>query len=901
MFRKYKHLIFYMNLTRLFYFMFTFQLLATNLYSQDKVTLSLENTSLEQIINEIEEQTTYRFILNNDQINIKKRYRIKVNKKGINETIKLLLQNTKIQHQIQERYIILSKKKEKLITKKALQNYTLSGTITDAKTGETLIGAEVVANQNRGTVTNTYGFYSITLPEGEHSIFINYLGYQIIVNHVNLNNNIRRDYEMTPEEVNLDEVVLVEKEISKSHTRNVLAGVNVLTAAEIKKLPSFFGEPDITRAILTQPGVSSVGEGTAGFNVRGGNIDQNLVLIDEAPLYVSSHLWGLFSVVNTDAIKNMTLYKGGIPARFGGRASSVLDIQQKEGNTKQFSGEGGLGTLFSRVTLGGPIKKDKLNFLVSGRRSYFDIFFPIIGDEFENTKLSFYDLSTKLTWKINENNKLFFSGYFGADKMKFSDSVDGNEKPVGENKSSIDFNWKNTAATIRWNHLFSSRLFMNLSGIYSRYRYELNSENDSGGIIKTRGAFKWKSGVENIILKPDLTYYLNPETIFRFGLNSTLYTFTPAKLSSNNPGLSPEDIEEDKGLEFAPYLEFEKKTKKLSFNLGMRYSWFGNMGPKTISLYNPNLPMSVNSIIGEKSYRKNEITKSYSGFEPRVSVKYNLDKRKALKLGYNRSFQYIHLISNSSAVLPYDIWKPVGKHIKPLEVNQISGGYAFDTSNRKYSLTLEAYYKTFKNLVEYKNGADLFINKNIETQLLPAKGYAYGLELAMYKNSGRFTGNVNYTYSQTKRKTTSPFDLDNINNGNYYSSNYDRPHLLNITANYKLNKTWDIGLFFTYQTGRPFTAVTGRLTIDDNAYLTYSNRNAYRMKNIHRLDLSFGYIPKGNPKTKWQSSWNFGVYNVYGNKNPFSKYSTFNNSQLRTYEFSLLGSPVPFITYNFKF
>lgn len=895
---KQKHVskkgVFLMKLSFTIYLVCSFQLMAFTGFSQNKVSLKMENTALQSVLGEIESQTTYSFVYNNDEIDSSQKVSIDVFEKDISSVMEVLLFNTGIDYRLRKDMVILSHRK--------LQNqgYTISGTIKDAETGETLLGANViVVGESKGATTNEYGFYSLTLPRGNYTLQISYLGYISQDLALDLNNDIKRNFELQPSSNALDEVVVTSDTKNKSQVRNVLSGVNNLKVADIKQLPAFFGEPDINRAILTQPGVTSVGEGTAGFNVRGGNIDQNLTLLDEAPLYVSSHLWGLFSVVNTDAIKDMTLYKGGIPARYGGRASSVLDIRQKEGNTKEFKGEGGLGTLFSRITLEGPIVKEKLNFLVSGRRSYFDLFFPLIGGDIKNSKVFFYDLNTKLSWNVNENNKLFASGYFGADVMKLDDTASASEP--NEPDTSIDFRWKNATATIRWNHLFSDKLFMNVSGIYSSYKYFLTSQNDNGGFINGAGTFKWNSGVENWIVKPDFTYYANPDTKMRFGINGTLYKFNPAELSSNEAGLSPKGFNVDKGLEIAPYYEIEKTWDKFSLNLGLRYSWLGNMGPNTVSQYNPDFPLTVNTITGLKKYKKGEIIESYSGFEPRFSLKYDLSDRKALKIGYNRTFQYIHLISNTAAALPFDIWKPSGAHIKPIEVNQISGGYAYDTPDRKYNMTVDGYYKTFKNFVEYKNGADLFINENIETQLLPADGYAYGLELGFYKNKGRLTGNFNYTYSVSKRKTTSKFNAENINNGRYYPSNYDRPHLLNITANYDLGKKWDMGVFFTYQTGRPSTVPTGRLTFDGNPYLTYSDRNAFRIPDTHRMDISFTYRPKGNPNTKWQGSWNFGLYNVYGSPNAFSVFSTFQNNELKTFEFSVLGAPIPFVAYNFKF
>ncbi|WP_299883537.1 TonB-dependent receptor [uncultured Lacinutrix sp.] len=785
------------------------------------------------------------------------------------------------------------------------QDYIISGTIEDIGTGETLLGATIYSKETgKGAVTNEYGFFSLLLPAGQHTIIVSYVGYQEYEQDMNMTKNQKLKIQLTVDN-ELEEVVITTTKNTKSQTKQVIMGSINLKPKDIKQIPALLGEPDITRAILTQPGVSSVGEGTSGFNVRGGNIDQNLILLDEAPIYNSSHVWGFFSIFNADAIKDVQLYKGGIPARFGGRASSVLDIRQREGNTKQFKGEGGLGLLFSRLTLEGPIKKDKLSFLVSGRRSYFDLFFPLIKS-IKGNKVYFYDLNAKLSWNINENNKLFASGYFGADvmKLKFTDEPDEDSENVNQTSTSetVNFQWKNATATLRWNHIFSEQLFMNLSGIYSQYNYALSSENSGGGPTgNTASSFTWKSAVENWILKPDFTFYQNADTKIRFGINNTLYRFTPAKVTGNDLGVNTINFGTEKGLEIAPYMSYERKWNKFSINAGLRYSWFGNIGPYKVSFYNENLPQTVSSITGSKEYKKGDVIKSYGNFEPRLALKYDLSNRKAIKLGYNRMFQYIHLISNTNAALPFDIWKPAGYHIKPLEVNQISAGYAYDTENKKYNFSIDGYYKTFKNQLEYKNGADLFLNENLETQLLPSKGYSYGIELGAFKTKGRLTGNVNYTYSVTKRKTTSRFASENLNNGNDYPSNFDRPHIFNLTTNYKLNKKWSTGAFFTYQTGRPTTYATGKFELDGNQYFTYSDRNAYRLKDTHRLDISFTYTPEQKADKKWKSNWVFGVYNVYSRKNAFSVYSSLRNNQLKTFQYSIIGAPIPFVTYNFKF
>ncbi|MCG8826114.1 TonB-dependent receptor [Tenacibaculum finnmarkense] len=899
---------------------FCLQIAATSTFSQNKVTLSYKNTTLEIILNQIEKQTDYSFVFNNDEVNIQQKFTINVVNKELDKAIKLLFRNTAIKYQVKNTLIILSKEnKNSTILKTAEQKYSISGTVKDATTGETLLGANIVIKDAlKGTTTNEYGFYSMTILKGIYVLQISYVGYKSKEIKVDLSNNIKRNFELTLAENALEEVVVKSTNTSKSQVRTILTGVSSLRAAEVKKLPAFFGEPDITRAVLTQPGVSTVGEGASGFNVRGGNIDQNLLLLDEAPLYNSSHLWGLFSAINTDALKDLKFYKGGIPARFGGRASSVLDMRQKEGSSKIFKAEGGVGLLFSRVTLEGPIKKDKLSFLVSGRRTYFDLFFPLAGEDLKNQKMYFYDLNTKLSWNINDNNTLFLSGYFGKDVMKFKaeEETEYDEQtqtettePAGE----ISFSWNNATTSLRWNHVFSNKLFMNLSTIYSSYKYALAAQNDGPSQTDSGSAFEWTSSVENYIFKPDFTYYLNPETKMRFGIHGTYYRFTPAKITSTEQTIGSIDLSVEKGLEIAPYYELEKKWDKLSMNVGTRYAIFRNLGPYEVASYASGLPKTPSTITGQVKYKSGKTIAKYGGFEPRLSLKYDIDDRKSLKIGYNKMYQYIHLMSNSSAALPFDVWKLSGKYVKPLAVNQYSFGFAFDSENRNYNFSVEGYYKDFKNLVEYVNNADLFINKNIETQLLPANGYAYGSEFSVHKTKGKLTGNLNYTYSVSKRKTVSEFSSENINNGAYFSSNYDKPHIFNATANYKFSDTWTMGTFFTFQSGRPTTIITGRGIYGknkDETVFTYSDRNKYRMKNTHRLDVSLTYSSEASLHSKWKGSWSFGFYNIYGRKNAFSNYYTFSNNEyehagipktLNKKQFSLFGAPIPFITYNFKF
>lgn len=772
----------------------------------------------------------------------------------------------------------------------AQNTFTISGNVTDGETGDFLIGAAVYTDDKaKGVISNEYGFYSLTLEKGNHTLVVSFTGFSNKKIILDLTTDISINIALESKVELLDEVVLT-AENQENKPRTPLTGLTKIKAGEVKNLPSLLGEADINRYIITTAGVTSVGEGTRGFNVRGGGIDQNLVLLDEVPLYNSSHLWGLFSVINPDAIKNMELYKGGIPARFGGRGSSVLDIRLKEGNSKTFSGDAGIGMLLSRLSFSGPIKKDKLNFMFSGRRSYFDLFFPVIGDELKNTKVYFYDLSTKLSWKINPKNTLYASGYFGADITKLSFEFEDDEE--------IDFRWKNTTTTLRWNHLFSNKLFLNLTTGFSRYNYKLRSENDpGGGPVGTSGSFTWNSSISNWIVKPDFTYFVNPKFKLRFGIHAILHEFLPAKISGADEGLNNISLPSEKGIEIAPYATINKQWDKFSLVAGLRYSWFANIGPSVVYQYDPNRPKTGGTAINTIQFEKGKIVKQFDGLEPRLALNYKLSDDEDLKLGIDRNLQYIHLITNTTGALPFDTWKPSGEHINPLDVYQLSLGYH---NNALFGITIEGFYKTFNQLVEYKDGANLFINKQLETELIPASGNAYGIELGIKKETGKLTGRFNYTYSRSKRKSISPHENENINGGAYFPSDFDRPHVTNLNLNYPISERLSIQSLFTYQSGRPITQAIGRFHLGEGGvFIRYSDRNAFRLPDIHRLDISFTLKPK--KKKSKSGNWMFGVYNVYGRVNPLTRFSNFLNGKLRTYDFSLIGSPIPFISKNFSF
>jgi len=765
---------------------------------------------------------------------------------------------------------------------------TLSGYIRDASSGEGLIGATVYVDEIKsGTVTNTYGYYSVSLKPGTYTVTYNFLGFAAQTKTIELIEDIKMDVEMSGDEKLLQTVEVVAEKENKNVT-NLETGVERMDAKKIKEIPQFMGEVDIIRSIQLLPGVSTVGEGATGFNVRGGNIDQNLILLDEATVFNSSHLFGFFSIFNADAVKDLTLYKGGVPARYGGRLSSVLDVRQNEGNIKKFGGTAGIGLVSSRLMLEGPIIKDKMSFMVAGRRSYGDIFAPIFNEDLRGDQLFFYDLNAKLNYKIDDNNRIFASGYFGKDKFKFGDD--------------FAFSWGNTTATLRWNHLFGPKLFSNFTAVYSDYDYSL-------GVPTGVNAFNWEAGIQNTNLKADFTYFPNPRNTVQFGVNGTLYKFSPGMAE----GIGSESIfnliavQEQNATELAAYISNEQQiTDQFSVEYGVRYSHFINTGKRDVYLYDGDV-LSDETLIDTVSYGSGERIADYGGLEPRLALNYTFSPRSSVKASYNRMRQYVQLVSNTTAATPVDIWMPAGEYIDPAIADQVSLGYFRNFKDNVYQASIEVYYKDYQNLLDYKNNAELLLNDNLETELLQGKGRAYGLELQVEKVKGKLTGWISYTLSRSE------LQVDEINLGEYYPSNYDKTHDITVVANYKLNDKWSFGGNFTYMTGRPITYPDSRYVYEGIAVPNYTNRNGARTPDYHRLDLSatlnsqkkagkvFFFFDRPDV---WESSWTFSLYNAYGRRNPYSVFfrqDEDNPAQTDAYRLSIFGSVIPGITWNLKF
>lgn len=769
----------------------------------------------------------------------------------------------------------------------AQEKFTISGTISEADTGETLIGVNVIIpSLQTGTVTNQYGYYSITLPKGDYEIVYSSIGFASQKIQISLSENIKKDLELATDTESLDEVV-IETDNERLDVRSSQMSANTLSTTTIKKIPVVLGEVDVIKAITLLPGVTSAGEGASGFNVRGGAADQNLILLDEATLYNSSHLFGFFSVFNPDAIKDLTLYKGGIPARYGGRISSVLDIYQKDGNKREYHASGGIGLVASRLLLEGPIKKDEASFLIGGRSSYAHLFLPL----FDNDNVAyFYDLNAKLSYNLDDNNRLYLSGYFGRDVFEISDSFANS--------------FGNTTLNLRWNHLFSDKLFSNLSLIYSDYYY---------GLELKFVEFDFDSGIRNFNLKYDFSHYISNNVDLRYGINSIYYKFNPGDVTptTEDSGINPFKLTDKYAWENAAYVDAEiDLSDKISLQAGLRLSTFNRLGQDQLFLYENDNPIIYNpsldiyqkaTPIDTVSFSRSETIKSFANLEPRFAISYLLNDDSSIKASYNRMTQYIHLISNTTSPTPFDIYAPSGKYIEPQLGDQVALGYFRNFKN--YSLEVETFYKKVKNRLDYVDDADLIANDAVEQILLKSEARAYGLEMLFKKNTGKLQGWIAYTLSKSEQRTPGRTAIESgINNGEWYNSAWDKTHDISVTGQYELTNKWSFGANFIFQTGIPTTYPEGQYEYNGVVVPVYEARNSSRLSAFHRMDLSATWTPKPESTKHWKGEWVFSIYNAYNRKNAASVSFRENTdiNQNEAVRLSIFGI-IPSVTYNFKF
>ncbi|MVN21873.1 TonB-dependent receptor [Mucilaginibacter arboris] len=755
----------------------------------------------------------------------------------------------------------------------AQNKFTVSGTIKDAQTGETLIGATIKLQEVviSGVTSNSYGFYSLSAGKGNYHLLISYTGYQSVSKNVNLNQNLKLNIQLSPG-TNLNEVTITGRAKKDEALSSPQMGLQAFSIKEIKDVPVLLGERDVLKTIQLLPGIKSAGEGNSGFYVRGGAADQNLILLDEATVYNASHLLGFFSTFNSDAIKDVNLYKGNMPAQYGGRLASVVDIKMNDGNQKEYTAEGGIGLIASRLKVEGPIVKDRGSFMISGRRTYADVFLKASSDTtLKQSSLYFYDLNAKANYRLDDKNTVYLSAYLGKDALGLGNT--------------FNLNWGNQTGTLRLNHLFSSRLFSNTTLIYSNYNYEItNSTNNQD--------FKVTSKINDYEFKEDFQYFLNDKHQIRFGLDAVHHTIAPGNItSSETSSINSKTLEERYGAEISAYISDEwRATDRLNIVYGLRVNAFSLLGSGTFSTYNAD-----GSIASSAVFSSGKLVKTYINPEPRASASYRLDSVSSVKASYSRNTQNLHLLSNSTSSLPTDLWIMSSNNIKPEIADQESLGYYRNLKDNRYEFSTEVYYKSMQNQIDYKNAAELRANENVESQLLFGTGRAYGVEFFLKKKEGIFTGWLGYTLSRTERK------FDGINDGNYFPAKQDRTHDISAVGIYKLSKRWTLSGTFVYSTGNAITFPSGKYTINGETTFYYSERNGYRMPAYHRLDLSATL--EGKPHPKYHSSWTFGLYNAYDHHNAYViEFKDNPNDPSRTEaEQTALFGIIPSVTWNFKF
>ncbi len=915
----------------IFYFFFVSTVFSQSAITDPKVSLNLDSATIATVIEKIESQSNYTFFYKNSQVDT---MRFSFNAENISLTNALahlfddrgikytyhsnnsifltldrqIITELPIHFFVEEKSFLVEEESEipdflqedetskiqsnnenKLIEIGKRSGNGLEGTaniaghVRDMDNGEPVIGAVIYIEEPRiGVATDQFGYYSITLPKGRHELNITTIGMKDTKRQIMLFSNGKLNIELKEDVIPLREII-----VESEKDQNIVGlsmGVEKLDINELKQVPTAFGETDVLRIALTLPGVQTVGESTTGLNVRGGTTDQNLILYNDATIYNPSHLFGFFSAFNPDVLKNVELYKSGIPAEYGGRLSSILEITNREGNKKKFTGSGGIGSLTTRLTLEGPIIKDKLTLTLSGRTTYSDWLLGLIPEEsIKNSQASFYDLNAQINYEINEKNSLFITGYYSDDKFKLN--------------SDTLYNYNNQAATIKWKHIFNNKLYGVLTGSYSGYNYNVESEQNPVN------AFKLDYDLNQINFKFDLNYFPNSTHNFDIGLSSIYYSMFPG----NNEPLGSEslvvpiDIQQEKGLESAVYVGDKiELSDRSSLYVGLRYSFYQSLGPRDIFVYPDDSPKEVENIIDTAHY-DNGIINTYHGPELRASYRYLLPNHASIKLSYNRMRQYIHMLSNTTAISPTDIWKLSDPNIKPQVGDQISVGYYKNFRASAIETSIEGYYKISKNILDYKSGAQLILNDHIETDIIGTEGKAYGVEFMVKKPKGKINGWMSYTYSRTFQRTTGQDLSEIINSNQYYPSNFDKPHDFTLIGNYRFNKRVNMGLNFIYSTGRPITLPLTKYSFEDSKRIHYSDRNQFRIPDYIRLDYSINV--EGNHKVRKlaHSSWTFAVYNLLGRRNPYSVYFVTQDGEVIGYKLSIFGNPIPTITYNFKF
>jgi hypothetical protein len=894
------------------------------LHSQDQqnnITISYSNINRIEVLKKIETVSSFKFYFQDEWIDKKVLVSANFENKSIQDVLSKVFADTELNFFIDKNKIILTKnsviydkvsttknsnapvffqqydslqKKQsgnapsvELIGKESVDSdidfYTLSGYITDLKNQKPLADIHVkVKNTAIAAVTNAEGFYSLKIPTGLSTIEVESILYNSTSRKIMIYSNGTLDFTIIEKINQLDEVVVKGK--NSQNVRTAITGVTTIEAEGVKTIPLVLGERDILKVALTIPGIKTAGEGSSGFNVRGGKEDQNLMLLDNGTIYNPSHLFGFFSAINPYTINRVDIYKGGIPPEYGGRLSSVFDIVSKNGNTEKFSGEGGIGPVTSNLTASIPVIKEKASLLVAGRATYSDWILKSLDDEnLKNSKASFYDLYAKYTHKINKNNSIEGSGYFSKDNYNITpDSL---------------FTYSNRLVSLKWKHSFNEKNNSELNFTNSEYKFRVNysSANPESFIMKykideTQGHLKFNSE-------------LGKSHKFTYGLTSKLYKVNPGELiPGSNSLVEPIQIQQQKGLESAVFFSDKYKiTEKLLLDVGARYSMYAALGESDQKIYQEGVPKTPSTVVEEKHYKNNETIKTYSGFEPRVGLRYIFDESLFVKAGFDKNYQYIHLLTNNTTQSPTDTWKLSDINVEPQSGIQYSLGIFKKLDYKDLEISVEGYYKTSKNILDYKVGSQILLNQDLETELLQGNGKAYGIEFLLKKSYGRLNGWIGYTYSRSFIKLDSQFNDEKVNSGDYFPTNFDKPHDVSIVLNYKFTKRYSFSSNFVYQTGRPITYPIGKYYYNGAEYTLYSDRNKFRIPDYYRLDV--GLNIEGNHKIKKlaHSFWNISVYNLLGQNNPYSIFFVTKNGEIKAYKTSIFAVPIPTITYNFKF
>ena len=759
----------------------------------------------------------------------------------------------------------------------------ISGYVRDAKTGEAVAGASIYIDKPRiGVASDQYGYYAISLPKGRLVLNIQSIGMKDTRRQILLSGDGKMNIDLQGQVMMLKNVIVSAEKLS--NIRGVQMGVQKLDIKTLKQVPVVFGETDVMRVLLTLPGVKSVGEASSGLNVRGGSADQNLILFNDATVFNPSHFFGLFTAFNPDVVKNLELYKSSIPARYGGRLSSVIDITSREGNKKEFSGSAGIGLITSRLEIEGPLIKDKTSFILAGRTTYADWMLNLLPDQYKLSKASFYDLNLNISHQISKNDNLYLTAYTSKDNFNLN--------------SDTTYGYGNLNLSLKWKHSFNDKLYGVFITGYDQYDYNITST------ANPVNAYKLAFGINQSYFKAQFNYYLNSKNALEFGLSSLYYQLHPGTYEplGKNSLVEPDTVHQEQALESAVYLSDKYKlSNSMEIEGGLRFSVYNYLGPQSVNEYPSGVPKSEDNVIAVKNYAAGNSIKTYAGPEYRISVRYQVTDNFSMKASYNTSRQYTHVLSNTTAISPTDIYKLSDPNILPQEGSQISFGMYKNLKNNTIETSVEVYYKTMQNILDYKSGAVLVLNHHIETDVINTNGRAYGVEFMIKKATGKLNGWISYTYSRVQLKQDDPNAGELINKGAYYPANYDQPNSATMVANYRVNHRFSISLNATYTTGRPITLPTGVFYYYNSFRTLYSDRNAYRIPDYYRADFAMNIDGNHRVHQKFHNSWTLGVYNMFGRHNPYSVYFISENGSINGYKLSIFGSAIPFINYNIRF